>query len=494
MRQSNTKHEMMARTLRLYTFYNSNLHDSLFHYINDDLEVLQKNQQWDFYYSCRSLMVESYRYSNRLQSALQEAQAMYSNAISQNNNYGKGVAAYLIASCQQSMNRNAQAVEFFKIAEACMLKEGNVGQLHNMYGIAWESYLATGQLEDLQLLLDRWDNMWRDYCQKNKMELTDIAIYYMVCAAVRAHLYIDRREFPAARKELDHAASLCENKKEIAHALWLKEEARYAEATGDLEQTLYYLDKCYQIQMDQQNRIAAVATQEMRANVLMKMGRTTQAAHIYAELLPEKEAVMQLDMAAQLDDFSSIYKVDTLKEEKAQLRNWLTIALTGCTLMLVLFAIYFYYHRQLQAKNKTIISQYHKHKNTEKIIEEILESRSHAPSLDKDMMLFIEIKRFLGNKEVLASPALDRNLLAREFNTNHTYISNAIQAGAGVNVSTYINQVRIDYACELLKEKETKSVAQVQTMCGFQSRSYFYRIFKNQMNMSPSEFQKELGK
>ena len=490
--QNNAKHEMMARTLRLYTFYNSNMHDSIFVYINNDLEVFQKHEQWDFYYSCRSLTVESYRYANRLQSALREAQAMYDFAVSHHSNYGKGVAAYLIASCHQSMNRSAQAVEFFETAEECMLTEGNVGQLHNMYGIAWESFLAAGENEKLQKMLDRWDDMWKEYCKKNEMQLTDVAIYYLVCVSARAHLYTDNKDFEAARRELDEAARLAENQKEISKALWLKEEARYAEAMGGLDTALHYLDECHKVQTNHNNQIAAVATQEMRANLLMKLGRMDEAAQIYRKLLPQKDAMMQLDMAAQLDDFSSIYKVDTLREEKILLRLWLTVALIGFGAMALLTTGYFYYQKKLQAKNRTIVLQYQKQKNTEKTLEQILDSESSTTSSDKDMEMFMEIKKFLNNKEVLSNPSLDRNLLAAEFGTNYTYISRAIQVGAGVNVSAYINQVRIDYACELLKQDSENSIAEVLEKCGFQSRSYFYRIFKSQMNMSPTEFQKEL--
>ncbi len=488
--QSNAKHEMMARVLRLYAFYNNNLHDSLFLYINDDLKVLERNKQWDYYYSCRSLLVESYRYSNRLQSALKESQDMYDDALSGNNEYGKGVAAYLIASCYQNLNRNTDAIEFFKEAELCMLKDPNVGQLHNLYGIAWNSFVAASQYDELAAMLERWDTMWQNYCKNNNIGLSQIAPYYLVCICAKSHILIDNREFEQARKMLDRAATLSKGQRGISMTLWLKEEARYAEAMGEYNRALNYLDKCYKLQLEHNNRIALVSTQQMRAGILMKLEQSQEAAQIYSELLHQKDSIIQIDMAAQLDDISSIYKVDKLRIERTKLRLWLMVIVIFCVVLLLLLIGYFYYNRRLHAKNRAIYLQYQKQKNSEEFIGEILKCNPAAKLQNKDIELFLQIKKYLKDGNILSNPDLDRNMLAEALGTNYTYISNAIQAGSGISVNAYINQVRIDYACELLKI-DTYSIADIQAECGFQSRTSFYRAFKKQMDLSPTEFRRE---
>ena len=489
--QGNADHEMQARTLRLYAFYNNNLPDSLNAYMDDDLRFFEQHKQWDYYYSCRSLRVERFRYGNQLQSALREAQAMYREALRQGSNYGKGVSAYLIASCYQNMNRNREAVDFFKQAESCLAKENNVGQLHNVYAIAWESFVHAGQQDELLKMTERWESMWKEYCRKNNQALTDVAPYYLVCLLARAHSYIDKEDLPAARRELDQAALFAEGQRGVARVLFVKEQARYAQASGDYKQALGYLDECLRMQTEQGNHVAAIGTQEMRARLLVILGQTDQAARIYTDLLPQKDSLSRMDMAAQLDDLSSIYKVDTLKMEKEQLRQWMLIAVIGCIVFLLLLMGYVYYSRRMQAKNRTIFLQYRKQKNAEELTERILEQKTSEEEPDKDMLLFWKIKALLQNSDLLSEPVLDRNTLAEKLNTNYTYIMSAIQAGAGMSVNKYINQSRIDYACELLRQKDKYSMIEIQTKCGFQSSSSFYRAFKHCMNMSPTEFQKE---
>ena len=493
-RQDNADHEMQARTLRLYAFYNNNLPDSLNIYMDNDLRFFEQHKQWDYYYSCRSLRVERFRYGNQLQSALHEAQAMYENALRQGSNYGKGISAYLIASCYQNMDRNREAVEFFKQAESCLIKEGNVGQLHNVYNIAWESYVHAGQQDELLKMTDRWENMWKEYCQKNKQTLTDVAPFYLVCLLARTHAYIDKKELSSARRELDAATPLAEGQRNIARMLFVKEEARYAEAAGDYKLALKYLDECLRMQTEQGNHVAVIATQEMRARLLVKLGQTDEAALIYTELLPQKDSLSRMDIAAQLDDLSSIYKIDTLTMEKAQLRQWMIIAVVGCTVFLLLLVIYFYYSRRLQAKNHTLFLQYQKLKQAEEVMNRVLEQSSAEETSDKDVQLFLEIKKIFQDQKQLSDPLLDRNTLAEKLNTNHTYISNAVQAGVGMSVNRYINQMRVDYACTLLREKDKYTISEIQYRCGFQSRTSFNRAFKDTMQMSPTEFQKESGK
>ena len=491
-RQKDVEHEMQARVLRLYAFYNNNLPDSLNACIQNDLQFLEQHRQWDYYYSCRSLIVEKLRYANRLQSALREAQAMYEDARQKDINYGKGISAYLIASCYQNMNRNSEAIEFFKQAESYLAKEENAGQLHNMYGIAWESYAATEQWDELLKLTDRWEKMWKTYCQKNKLQLSDIAPYYVVCLLAKAHAHIDKKELPDARKLLDQATLLARGQRDMALMLLFKEEARYEEVAGNHERALSWLDECLRMQTEQDNKVGILSTEERRAGLLLKIGQYEASARIFANLQPRKDSLSRLDMAAQLDDLSTIYKVDTLKMENAQFRLWMIIAAIGCGVLVLLLAGYLYYHRRMLAKNRAIVQQYQKQKQTEELMEKLLYQQSADKVVtDPDSLLFLRIRKLLQDKSLLTNPVLERRLLAEMLNTNYTYIANAIQAGAGISVKKYITQARIDYACELLREGSRYSISEIQDKCGFQSSTTFNRTFKEYMHMTPTDFQKE---
>ncbi len=58
----------------------------------------------------------------------------------------------------------------------------------------------------------------------------------------------------------------------------------------------------------------------------------------------------------------------------------------------------------------------------------------------------------------------------------------------GVSPTDFINDERIGRAANMLKDPHRK-IKEVYLECGFESRSYFNRLFKRKKQLSPGEFQ-----
>jgi transcriptional regulator GlxA family with amidase domain len=82
-------------------------------------------------------------------------------------------------------------------------------------------------------------------------------------------------------------------------------------------------------------------------------------------------------------------------------------------------------------------------------------------------------------------PDLNLNRMARKLGVPARQISVAINRQREVSVSQFINGLRIDEACRLLKETELP-VTQVMLQSGFVTKSNFNREFSRQMGQSPS--------
>jgi AraC-like DNA-binding protein len=59
----------------------------------------------------------------------------------------------------------------------------------------------------------------------------------------------------------------------------------------------------------------------------------------------------------------------------------------------------------------------------------------------------------------------------------------------GKTYSDYLNELRINEACRLLVQTE-KSINQISFECGFETLSYFNRVFLNKKGVTPSLFRK----
>jgi YesN/AraC family two-component response regulator len=71
------------------------------------------------------------------------------------------------------------------------------------------------------------------------------------------------------------------------------------------------------------------------------------------------------------------------------------------------------------------------------------------------------------------------------------YFSSVFKEERGINLSSYLNQLRVEKAAGLLEETGF-SLAQIAEACGFDDQNWFSKIFKSRMGMSPGKF-RELG-
>lgn len=58
----------------------------------------------------------------------------------------------------------------------------------------------------------------------------------------------------------------------------------------------------------------------------------------------------------------------------------------------------------------------------------------------------------------------------------------------GISPVEFINNERIKLAVSLLQDPK-RTIKEVFMECGFESRSYFNRVFKRKKNVSPGEYQ-----
>ena len=80
-----------------------------------------------------------------------------------------------------------------------------------------------------------------------------------------------------------------------------------------------------------------------------------------------------------------------------------------------------------------------------------------------------------------------------QVNISPYYFSKIFKEETGENFIEYLTRIRIDKAKELLVD-ENVSVKEAGIKSGYSNSNYFSRIFKKQMDMTPSEYKARYGK
>lgn len=93
------------------------------------------------------------------------------------------------------------------------------------------------------------------------------------------------------------------------------------------------------------------------------------------------------------------------------------------------------------------------------------------------------------NERYLTIESLEE--VADHFGYNYAYLSRIFKKKAGVSMSRYITEKKIELAREMLETKPEMKLSEVSDMCGYNDSRYFSRVFKAETGFSPSEYKEK---
>ncbi len=122
----------------------------------------------------------------------------------------------------------------------------------------------------------------------------------------------------------------------------------------------------------------------------------------------------------------------------------------------------------------------------------MLPDRASKPVLTSELQsgLWLQLQDLMENEKLFLRNDLSMAELARKLNTNTTYLSKVINDITHQNFSNYLNQFRIEEACRLLSEPQSRNftIEGIAQSVGFKSKSAFNAAFRKIKSTTPSEY------
>ena len=100
------------------------------------------------------------------------------------------------------------------------------------------------------------------------------------------------------------------------------------------------------------------------------------------------------------------------------------------------------------------------------------------------------MKRLLDYINEHYAESLNLTEMGKKFHYSASYLSNYFSDNNHQSFSEYLKQVRIEKSLELL-QKEGNSIAKISMLVGYSDHSYFCRVFKKFMGVSPSSYRRQ---
>lgn len=275
---------------------------------------------------------------------------------------------------------------------------------------------------------------------------------------------------------------------------------------------------------------------DMKARAAEAMGDYTTARQFLRRTIDLNDTLHKVQDMDQMAHTLSVYKVhdEQMKAQNAKAAaKLMLVAVIALVVIVVLAVVYmFRLYRQKQMmtlKNKALISSIDKsleykdkYENLIARIEEeadnlrradaiVAEARGLTPAVqgtvgdgavdgvsqtdaadesNEDRQLFELIDRTMREGRLYLNPEFQRQTIVEILHADRNRIGRAIRDYSGFsNLSTYINNYRLEYAYRLLRDLDSRqTIDAIAKSSGFATVRTFQRLFKERYGMTPAEF------
>ena len=122
------------------------------------------------------------------------------------------------------------------------------------------------------------------------------------------------------------------------------------------------------------------------------------------------------------------------------------------------------------------------------LLDNYMVSNDKSTKLDKKFYLVLQYIENNFTKDLVIED------IAKKFSYEKAYFCRKFHRATGVPPSKYIQLLRIELAQKLIIENSDDNILAVAINCGFNSQSYFSKVFKNLVGKSPLDWKKEFSK
>lgn len=290
--------------------------------------------------------------------------------------------------------------------------------------------------------------------------------------------------------------------------------ARIFLAKNDLPQAKHYINKTY-------NLLDLSRKKEKVEGIVRDIGLWTEyykthsrywrmredyaKALLYADSTLTTRALFEDDFSLRkLHRAEQRIKQEELETEKlrSQLYRRSTLIITVFLLVIcLLLVILYYYYRKKKAAYHELVQKNKQWARRSTFETIVTDKKTLNENIETTQPATLKEREIIGEAHNLllaglfSDPDLSLDLLAEKMGINRNVLSRAINAVTEKNFNQFINEYRIKETIRILSTTHQKklSIDELYEQVGFNSRSAFYRIFKQVTGLSPNEFRKSLS-
>ena len=510
---------LLKLTLYYYPHFDS---DSIFIIGEEAVRFARQHNLYDDMFFAQSEIIRRYKAEGRILTALREAEEAYTEAKAFQEKKFIARTLSTIGEILYNMEQYEEAMNNF-VESVALAKQD--GQAPNVLFVL-EHYdliaCALSALERPQERLSYADSMQYELIRLQR-ELPDYNFqrYHFYMEYHRAMAFAEMKQPKRALEAIRRVEAVYDpqwNERNPSFAAQIDNlYAEYYRAAGQYDKALELFYRILRFD-EEANRPAAVMEWKKHiARVHREKGDYQAAAYLYDEALKKQAELNNEQYYAQLGELRAIYELDKseLESERrlaALLRMRVVIAgLSAVCLVLALtVGLTVWSRRKIAEKNRGLYLQIKEQDRLEQALEQMtelyhtarpdatappeIETGDDPATLPDDELqrrhLVSRFHQYVLQERHYANPEIDLDMIITRLATNRTYLFKAFKTVMQKTPLEYINDIKVAEAKKMLETRYELALEDIWEACGFNSRSAFYRLFRDRYRISPAAYRK----
>ena len=464
------------------------------------LDFYIENGLWKFYYQIHMQLITAYNLKGEYESAVEEGEKMYARAKERKDKAGMATALYATGIIYNSQDRWKEEEKCFRECIGLLWEvSGYDNILTQSYAFLCMVLRAQNRYDDLLQLVPEYEKAIARF-EKASGRAQPEARGNLYIALMNT--YIDIREYDKAEPYLAKIEGLINN--DISRFELLRARALILQSHGDYGKALAAIDSA--MTRTPESDFNRNSLRRIKMQILARMGRYREADGLLNEIIATNDTLKNVEVNARFDELRTQYEVEKHIAEKERNFHYLLFALAICLVLALLLAGAFYYNRTIALKNRKL---YERIKEQDRLADELsrLENARQSESSPKDsgkkagatelfassgeqQNLVIRLQEYLLSDDNLSNTDINRDDIISALGTNKNALTDAVKSVTGKSPMEYMRTLKVEEARRKLDSHPELTIEAIAFSCGFNIPSTFYRLFRKQYGISPTEYRK----
>ena len=500
IKQGNAEMQGMVYGNAIIAHINRSEHDKVIEKAPAYLDFYIENGLWKFYYQIHMQLITAYNLKGEYESAVEEGEKMYARAKERKDKAGMATALYATGIIYNSQDRWKEEEKCFRECIGLLWEvSGYDNILTQSYAFLCMVLRAQNRYDDLLQLVPEYEKAIARF-EKASGRAQPEARGNLYIALMNT--YIDIREYDKAEPYLAKIEGLINN--DISRFELLRARALILQSHGDYGKALAAIDSA--MTRTPESDFNRNSLRRIKMQILARMGRYREADGLLNEIIATNDTLKNVEVNARFDELRTQYEVEKHIAEKERNFHYLLFALAICLVLALLLAGAFYYNRTIALKNRKL---YERIKEQDRLADELsrLEKARQSESSPKDsgkkagatelfassgeqQNLVIRLQEYLLSDDNLSNTDINRDDIISALGTNKNALTDAVKSVTGKSPMEYMRTLKVEEARRKLDSHPELTIEAIAFSCGFNIPSTFYRLFRKQYGISPTEYRK----